>query len=1408
MQKKWFHIIFAVVLLSMTFQAAPTAAVTGSDEPPSPSAADRQQWTPPLEGEFDPPGEDTPTARGEDFQPIKTRDGRELREDGLWYFDSSEADALSLDSPTSTLTLIGPDQFGYIAEDSYTYQWVDASGGTDTGISNVVTGAGPINIGFDFKFYTNTYSQLYISRNGYISFNNVNLNNSQSYIPDIELPNDVIAPQWGPSDTINYVRYLNDGVSPDRRMIIEWNGLTDDAGTEVSTFQAILHENGDIIFQFKSWISDHSRACTSSGIEDDDGIDGLTLRDMCDYFAAEQAARIYRPASGARVSLFPEAQGGFTQLNAILEYPLTIQNNGDLGADTLDFAVVSAWNLALYTGDGTTLLIDTDGDGAVDTGAMAPGDRITLLARITPPADPTTGDYNFAQITATSSLDPAVTRSSVIKLAYPTTFAQAYFNGDSGAGIYLVNPGVQIESLPAWWTASMGVTETANGSFVYAANQQSYDPGYVSWITALHYIIFNSHGGITIPSTSLTNLSPSAYDVWDLDPALAAAPNGDIGLLWRREVHDPHTGDRSDNLVFAIINEAGELVYGPQQITSNTTLGFCSSDENVPCYHRPQLSVTEDGKYAISYQQDVMEAGYFYDDIYFGTRNGDGSQATALTNLTRGFTLGNHHISPSLTALSGNRFFLAWNSDNLLTFMVFNSSGTVLQPLTTLGTYIRSMDSVQLSDGTLFIAGYAAIDTPEGQRYDVNYLTLDAASYAILTPQTSLPNPEGSGYIGYISVTRDGEANGVITWTGGIEATLYYALVHSDGSVLTPPIAFRSSDSLFLDTSATGYGNTTYSTEIILFTGCEDVTSIPESECLALQALYDATAGDQWGDHSNWNVIGDPSAWYGVMVVAGHVTELNLAGNYLAGTLPPELGDLTYLKVLNFADNYLSGAIPTEMGNLAQLEFLSLYANQLSGAIPSQLGSLTNLHELDLGWNTLSGSIPTSLGSLTNLEYLELYGNQLSGEIPTSLGSLTKLYLLSLHWNMLTGSIPTSLGSLANLHYLDLGGNMLSGPIPTSLGSLINLEYLYLDFNRLSGELPASLGGLTQMRSLALYRNYLEGSLPTTLGNLTNLAYLSLGNNLLSGQIPDEIGALSSLVSLDLRYNYLGGEIPPSIGNLVSLETLELAGNQLTGEIPAETGSLTNLRVLRLFYNDLTGPIPATLGSLTNLEVLDLSLNRLEGEVPEAITNLTRLCLPTDYCYSSWGKYGLDLGYNHLTVPAASQAVTDFLAIKDPDWYLTQAVQETIVGDAGGMLLSNDGLTEIVIPPGAVDGSVTFTLEPHPYPYTIPSYISYIGTTFELTAIDALGNPVTEFAEALILTQSYEDELASAIEENLRLYYQQDPMGSWQDVVTTCVGGSYTRNLDENWLSVPLCHLSLFSLMSHAQQIYLPIIQR
>ena len=49
----------------------------------------------------------------------------------------------------------GPDDFGYTWNDWEPLNWIDASGGTNTGISGTTDHAGPIDIGFPFKFYEN-----------------------------------------------------------------------------------------------------------------------------------------------------------------------------------------------------------------------------------------------------------------------------------------------------------------------------------------------------------------------------------------------------------------------------------------------------------------------------------------------------------------------------------------------------------------------------------------------------------------------------------------------------------------------------------------------------------------------------------------------------------------------------------------------------------------------------------------------------------------------------------------------------------------------------------------------------------------------------------------------------------------------------------------------------------------------------------------------------------------------------------------------------------------------------------------------------------------------------------------------------------------------------------------------------
>jgi hypothetical protein len=66
-----------------------------------------------------------------------------------------------------------------------------------------------------------------------------------------------------------------------------------------------------------------------------------------------------------------------------------------------------------------------------------------------------------------------------------------------------------------------------------------------------------------------------------------------------------------------------------------------------------------------------------------------------------------------------------------------------------------------------------------------------------------------------MSVTADANGNAVITWQDFYYEThnhMYYTLINSSGTVLTPPTIFRSSNANvpYIYTHNEGYGNTTY----------------------------------------------------------------------------------------------------------------------------------------------------------------------------------------------------------------------------------------------------------------------------------------------------------------------------------------------------------------------------------------------------------------------------------------------------------------------------------------------------------------------------------------------------------------------------------------------------------------------
>ncbi|KFK34132.1 hypothetical protein AALP_AA5G105200 [Arabis alpina] len=325
---------------------------------------------------------------------------------------------------------------------------------------------------------------------------------------------------------------------------------------------------------------------------------------------------------------------------------------------------------------------------------------------------------------------------------------------------------------------------------------------------------------------------------------------------------------------------------------------------------------------------------------------------------------------------------------------------------------------------------------------------------------------------------------------------------------------------------------------------------------------------------------------------------LGVAYNRFSGRLRPEFGILLpNLESFNMGGNYLTGSIPTTLSNISTLERLAMNENNLTGSIPS-FGKLVNLQVLFLHTNSLgSGSYGdleflTSLTNCTKLETLDIGRNRFGGDLPTSIANLsTKLTTLHLGGTLISGSIPHDIGNLINLQKLIMDQNMLVGPLPTSLGKLLNLRFLSLSSNRLSGEIPAFIGNITMLETLDLSSNGFHGFVPPSLGKCSHLLELWIGDNKLNGTIPLEIMKIQQLLLLDMSRNLLIGSLSKDIGQLQNL------GNSFDGDIPDLKG-LVGVKEVDLSNNNLSGSIPEYLANFSKLEYLNLSFNNLEGKVP------------------------------------------------------------------------------------------------------------------------------------------------------------------------------------------------------------------
>jgi uncharacterized repeat protein (TIGR01451 family) len=730
----------------------------------------------------------------------------------------------------------GPDEYGYTWNDSVAFSWIDAvAGGTDTGMSGYAAATGPIALPFSFKYYENIYTSLYIAAPGYVSFDNSDYWSTQDEIPAPSTPNNVIAPYWTPTylkstGPTGRVYYKSGGTAPNRYFVVEWYDVkggdsSDTIGKDDTyRFEAVLYENGDIVFQYHTMTLKNDYWCGASGIEDPTGMVGLSYVGFCNYPPSNRAVRFYRPAPAARVNVTPLSYGQFVRADQTAVFQIPIRNTGELGADTYDLFVTSSWPVSLYSWDGTTLLTDTDGDFTIDTGPVVQGGTFVVVAKVQTPGTASLGDNNTAYLTVQSSLNTSKSKNPVLQSAVPAPFAQVFNDNTDGAmSLYLAQPaGQTLEKVTedGHYGYYLAVAELPNSNFAYAWTMYR-SLGNVG-VREIEYTLVDRFGKPVHAVSNLTNHSGATVYTYDYYPAIAVAPNGRIGVLWYRYLYNNANSQFNYNIYFAILDASGSVAYGPVSVTNNSTWGT-SSAQNVPRFYEPRITATTDNRFVLAWRK------YYYgaptgsctsycsvSDIFYAARDSNGNQVkapTAFTHDTAGSA--DYYFDPTLTALSGNRALLAFSrsaSYQDIYYGVLDSSGNTVMGMTNLSSdgnsqYDYGPDAVQLSDGRVAVA-WTGGSYPY---YQIRFAILDTAYNRSAGP-TTLNNSAAVAGNDYVSVSADASGRAILTWSDyDTQRNLYYALVDGNGTQITPPMIFHASQADYLGISSEGYGNTSYS---------------------------------------------------------------------------------------------------------------------------------------------------------------------------------------------------------------------------------------------------------------------------------------------------------------------------------------------------------------------------------------------------------------------------------------------------------------------------------------------------------------------------------------------------------------------------------------------------------------------
>jgi hypothetical protein len=703
------------------------------------------------------------------------------------------------------------DTYGYVMTSGIDATWYDlltTSGAkVFTNTLRELDWSRSINLGFEFRFYENKYTQLYVNDNGLISFGAPVTYDANDVIPMDVLPNNYIAGFWDSLD-VGYnnngaIYYHTFGSTPNRVFVAEWYNATRLGGeiTKTVTFEIALFEtSSDIRILYNAVNIDGSLA--SIGIEDADGIDGLQFSYHQVSEPVNQRFVLFdRPANAEtapRLRILPTYSGKMV-VKRKAAFQVQVRNTSGTQTDRFDLtypAPPTGWTVSLLAADGRTPLTDTDGSGIKDTGAMAPLTNKTITVLVETNSSVAEGAYFDFNLTGTSRIAPYPSASTRIQAAVPVNLAMAFYDlqGNKKALLDLIwkYDDYSVALLdPFLKGGNPAIARKADKGYVYtwdnrnAPEEQTY--------REIRFLILNQFGGAASGVFDIDDHASPYELIYDSNPAVAADSNGKIGFTWVREAGV----DRVKDIYFAIREANGNPASSIIKVTNNP-----GSQVN----ESPTLAATTNHNFIVAWvhKTDTAANGQLWYAVYSSTGTVVRSSAPFTSDPAVDYT------DPSLTSLTGARALCTYTSRDAIgvetiKYRVFDAGVMESTEYGLPDAEGWGSRSVQFTDGNVLVAWSTREQTV------ISYVIITNVKNPGTPSKQNLSAPNNRP-VGNVSLVADKGGRCILVWIDYRYLNfIYYAVVLSNGTVRTPAMTYQGEgNTLSLYTSENGLAITTY----------------------------------------------------------------------------------------------------------------------------------------------------------------------------------------------------------------------------------------------------------------------------------------------------------------------------------------------------------------------------------------------------------------------------------------------------------------------------------------------------------------------------------------------------------------------------------------------------------------------